>query len=99
MKRILCAFGLAALSLTSGRLAFATDLDNFNKAIAKAAPTTDALRASFKPKHLCMCVSNLLPGALEFDLTGHFNCATPTFNPDGSLFILGVCNGDFVIVK
>jgi hypothetical protein len=90
MKRILCAFGLAALSLTWGRLASATDLDNFNKdnfnkAVAKAAPTIDALDASFKPKHVCTCVSDLTPGVLVLDLAMHFNCALSSFKLDGGV--------------
>jgi hypothetical protein len=100
MKRILCAFGLAALSLTWGRLASATDLDNFNKAVAKAAPTIDALDASFKPKHVCTCVSDLTPGVLVLDLAMHFNCALPSFKGDGSFAgFTSLCGGDFVIVR
>ena len=40
MKRLLCVLGLAAaMSLTWGGSAFATDHDVFNKLVAKVAPT------------------------------------------------------------
>jgi hypothetical protein len=100
MKRILCVLGLAVLALTWGGSAFATtDQDTFNKLIAKVAPTLANLEENFKPKLACACVSSLLPGFVVFDqVDGKLTCGLPTFGPDGSIFTLGFCDGDFVVV-
>jgi hypothetical protein len=99
MKRFLCVVGLAAaLSLTWGGSAFATDQDTFNKLIAKVAPTVNSLATNFKPKLACACVSNLLPGVVALDSLGEINCELPGFAPDGSFGGFLVCNGDFVVL-
>jgi hypothetical protein len=99
MKRFLSVLGLAALSLTWEGSAFATPQDTFNKLIAKVAPTLASLETNFKPKLACACVSSLLPGFVVFDqVDGELTCGLPTFGPDGSIFSLGFCPGDFVVV-
>jgi hypothetical protein len=105
MKRFLCVVGLAAaVSLTWGGSAFATDQDTFNKLIAKLAPTESSLVANFKPKLACTCVSGPVssvihkPGVVVLANSTDLDCGVPIFNPDGSLAGFVFCVGDFVVV-
>jgi len=111
MHRSLAAVGVIAALFVSGAAIAGTDLENFQKQVAKSAPPPDTTGLPAKPKVKCLCrdggTSNNRVGVLR-QFTGSVDafgthvvvdCAVPGFDSTGTQSAFLACQNFIALPK